>query len=399
MRAHTARNRKEVRDVSTTPQFARMFTLVVACLLAVVVAACMNLSAEKPVVPFVAPTDSSRSADLVIDYAGSLVAGRHESDLSLIPPVQAIADSDQSALLPPALVETVPASGSSWDGRPVVFVFDQPLSASSADAVTVEPELPGTASIRGNELIFEPSAAPVASTRYQFILGQGITGEQGTHIISPIAVTLVAAVPLQVTSTQPGADTQDVDTASQIVISFNRPVVPLVGVDAQDDLPQPLTINPPVSGSGRWLNTSIYVFEPDAGLAGSTNYDVVISNINGLGGESLQEPYAYSFSTAAPIVLSTSPNGDHVRPASVISVEFSQPMDPKSTGEAFSLRRMAGNMPPTVVDGKLIWNDTNTLLSFTPADTLRFGAEYQVQVTHRGPFRQPTGKPARGLLQ
>ena len=53
---------------------------------------------------------------------------------------------------------------------------------------------------------------------------------------------------------------------------FNRPVVPLTVVEQQTNSPQPLSFEPAIQGKGEWLNTAVYVFHPDAPLAGGTTY-------------------------------------------------------------------------------------------------------------------------------
>ena len=64
---------------------------------------------------------------------------------------------------------------------------------------------------------------------------------------------------------------------SPITVAFNRPVVPLTGVSEQAGLPQPLVITPTLTGKGEWINTSIYRFTPDEGLAASTAYSVTVA--------------------------------------------------------------------------------------------------------------------------
>ncbi|MCB0087727.1 MAG: Ig-like domain-containing protein, partial [Caldilineaceae bacterium] len=123
----------------------------------------------------------------------------------------------------------------------------------------------------------------------------------------------------------------DIDTTAEIMVVFNRPVVALVGVDAQADLPDPLQIEPAVEGTGQWLNTSIYIFKPTNGLAGATTYQVTVDAISGLNGETLAAPHTFSFTTVTPQVVETQPLGENLPPDSVVSVHFNQPMDATST--------------------------------------------------------------------
>ncbi|RIK38322.1 MAG: hypothetical protein DCC55_21480, partial [Chloroflexi bacterium] len=215
--------------------------------------------------------------------------------------------------------------------------------------------------------------------RYQFTLGTDITSVDGVALNAPVIVTLVAQAPLQVTSTQPADGAIDVSTASSIIVVFNRPAVPLTGVDEQAGLPQPLTIDPPVEGEGVWINTSIFAFQPTLGLAGATEYQVTVEQLTGLMGETLAEPVHFSFTTAAPIVLDVMPQGEKIPPTQPVVVTFSQPMDPASTEAAFSLTRTNGDGAESVA-GAFTWDEVGATLTFSPTAPLAFGGAYRVRV-------------------
>ena len=204
--------------------------------------------------------------------------------------------------LPPVLLSTTPAADTPWDGGPVTLTFDQPLAAESNASLTIEPALTGEVTVDGANLIFTPGAAPTPGERYHFTVDADALSAAGVALGNPVAVTLVAAAPLAVTATQPSDGAEAIDTDSQIVVVFNRPVVELTGLNDQASLPQPLTIEPAVEGTGEWLNTSIYVFKPRVGLAGGTDYTVTIADVISAQGEALAEPVVARFSTATPIV-------------------------------------------------------------------------------------------------
>ncbi|MCX6047412.1 MAG: Ig-like domain-containing protein [Chloroflexi bacterium] len=290
-----------------------------------------------------------------------------------------------TAGLPPALVSTDPINGTNWAGGPVTFTFDQPLAAESASSLKVDPTLAGTPSVEGAKLIFTPDAALEAGTRYHFTLDTKAKSAAGVALSAPVALTLVAATPLQVTSTQPSDGAKDINTDGQIVVVFNRPVVPLTGVDDQAQLPQPLTIEPAVDGKGQWLNTSVYLFQPTLGLAGGTAYQVTVDQLTGLNGETLAAPVTFSFTTATPVVTEVKPTinplqpdkDNPIRPDAAFHVTFSQPMDPASTEAAFSIKDVASS---EVVAGNLVWESANKTFTFTPTQSLAFGASYVVTV-------------------
>ena len=137
------------------------------------------------------------------------------------------------------------------------------------------------------------------------------------HTVTNRAI-VAQAVPLQVTSTHPQNGATEITTDGEIVVIFNRPVVPLTGIDEQAALPQPLTIEPIIEGVGSWLNTSVYTFRPvfgvAGGIAGGIEYTVTVADVVGLDGETLAAPYLFTFSTSSPTVVAVSPDQADAKP-------------------------------------------------------------------------------------
>ena len=302
----------------------------------------------------------------------------------------AMTDQAQTPAGPPALAATVPANGATWAGEPVQLIFDRPMDSTSATFLTVTPELAGVASVDGATVLFTPSVQPVPDQRYLFSLAAKAQSADGVALNAPVDLAVVAAGPLQVTSTQPGDLTNDIGVDTPLVVVFNRPVVPLSGLDAQSDLPQPLRIEPAVEGSGAWVNTSMYRFTPTAGWAGATTYAVTVDGLTGLAGETLAAPVNFSFTTAAPMVVNVEPSGQQVEPTATIYVDFSQPMDPASTETAFALFNQSDG-PDAAVAGAFDWAADDTSFVFTPTDGLTFGATYGVRVDERALPRSRSG--------
>ena len=107
---------------------------------------------------------------------------------------------------------------------------------------------------------------------------------------------------LEVAQVEPPPDTTEVLTETRrISVRFNHPVVGLTTLDAAAKLPAPIAIDPPLAGSGRWLDTSTYVFTPQNGLAPSTAYRVrVAAGLRDQTGGALRQEYAWSFTTIMP---------------------------------------------------------------------------------------------------
>lgn len=293
-------------------------------------------------------------------------------------PRTAVAAAQQT--LPPVLTSVSPVEGTPWAGGAVTFTFDQEMAAESNVSLTVTPELAGDVAVDGATLTFTPSAAPTPGERYHFTVDADAQSAAGVALGNPVEVTLVAAAPLAVTSIQPSDGASDVDTDSQIVVVFNRPVVEVTGLNDQASLPQPLTIEPAVEGTGEWLNTSIYAFKPTLGLAGATDYTVTIADVTTAQDETLAEPVVVHFTTAAPIVTDAHPlpGGEPIAPQSAFQVTFSQPMDQASAEAAFALTNTSDE---SVVAGAFTWDELGTTLTFTPTEKLSFGQGYQLSVT------------------
>ena len=160
---------------------------------------------------------------------------------------------------------------------PVVVTFDQPMDpATTRAAFAIEPKVKGEVKVQGNALTFSPAEPLKRKAEYQVTLAESATSAAGLPLQRPVAFKFTTTGLLEVTNTQPADGADQVSTDSTITVAFNRPVVPLVGTGEQASLPQPLVITPTLTGKGEWINTSIYRFTPERGLAASTAYTVTI---------------------------------------------------------------------------------------------------------------------------
>jgi uncharacterized protein YfaS (alpha-2-macroglobulin family) len=273
----------------------------------------------------------------------------------------------------PVLLATTPASGASWDGSPVVFTFNEAMASAQ---LAVTPELAGETTVDGATVIFTPADPPAANTLYRFGFVEA-TAASGAAISSVLEITLQSTGPLGVLSTQPSDGAADVDPNTPITVIFSRSVAPLVGVEEQANLPQPLDFDPFFEGTGQWISTSIYQFTPDAPLAAATTYNVTVAPVTAVDGSTMADPVSFSFSTSAPIVIDATPGGILVPPDAKIVVTFSQAMDRASTEAAFKV----WNEGHPSLPGTFAWDDTNTVLTFTPDDLLPFGDVFAIEVT------------------
>jgi len=224
-----------------------------------------------------------------------------------------------SDMLAPILVQRSPKQGQMLapDGT-IELVFDKPMDQQTvAKALRVEQAgttqaVDGTLSwVDDRTATFSPNAELPRGETYDVILTQDAKASTGETLRQPYTFRFSTVSPLQVTQVIPATDTTDVETDATITVMFNRPVVPLTTLQQMDTLPDPLTFEPALTGSGEWLNTSIYVLQPDTQLAGGITYKVTVSDeLQDLSGTPLPEAYTWQFTTVPPKVLWVTPRED-----------------------------------------------------------------------------------------
>lgn len=293
---------------------------------------------------------------------------------------------DGMDVAPPRVIDTDPLPGEELAlDSPVRFIFDRPMDAASEiTQVRVEPALDGSGTLNwednGTVLVYTPPASGYQrDTEYTFIVDA--ESADGLPMADPFRLTLQTVGYLEVSDVIPQDGAVEIETSSTITVIFNRPVVPLLTVEEQDVLPSPISISPAVEGEGEWLNTSIYVFRPDIGLEGGTQYTVTVeTGLESLDGAILDEAYTFSFITLPPRVTSFQVVSDQGNNAllpldPVFEARFTQPMDP-STQEGLRLEDNLGNAVPLSYE----WQDNNRVLRATPADLLQLSTFYQAIV-------------------
>ncbi len=210
---------------------------------------------------------------------------------------------------------------------------------------------------------------------------------EGVTLLEEIRREFQTVESLAVGQVFPAPDAAEVDLSTTITVIFNRPVVSLVIAEEQADLPQPLTIQPGVEGTGEWVSSSVYVFQPEKMLASGTNYMVSVDAglIDSLG-MPLNESYVWKFTTRAPrIDFLSLKNGetnpkmdiDNVLLDQAFIVTFLQPMDRISTEEAVSLKNRETNGS---VSTRYKWNDESTILTIEPVDRYQVLNYYELNL-------------------
>ncbi|MEN9934619.1 MAG: hypothetical protein RLZZ387_1198 [Chloroflexota bacterium] len=279
----------------------------------------------------------------------------------------------------PVVLQRTPAPGEELapDGA-IELVFDRPMDKASVQAaLSLSPGVAGAIEWPDARTArFRPAQALDRAALYDVVLGQGARGVDGAGLNGAYQFRFATAGYLEVGQTIPADGAPDVQASSTITVLFSRPVVPLVAVEQQAGLPQPVTFDPPIQGTGAWLNTAIYTFTPSAPLAGGTTYTGrVDAALRDTDGNPMQGEYRWSFTVARPQVLSIEPSdGAPLVPLErPITVQFNQPVDEGAARAAFRLSGPGGDVP-----GDL--RVTDNVLVFTPTQRLAFDSPYTVSV-------------------
>jgi uncharacterized protein YfaS (alpha-2-macroglobulin family) len=280
----------------------------------------------------------------------------------------------------PIVVQRAPARGEALapDGA-VELVFDRAMDHAAVEAAfSLSPAVTGQVQwADARTLRFKPSQPLQRGAIYDVTLGQAAKAADGAAINGAFQFRFATAGFLEVGQVIPANGAQDVQASAAITVLFNRPVVPLTVVEQQGNAPQPLSFTPAIAGKGEWLNTAIYVFHPDAPLAGGTTYTGrVAAGLKAVDGSPLQSEYSWSFATARPQVLTVTPQDSAtlVPIETPISLQLNQPIDVASARAAFHLRAGDGSDVPGAL--QMIGE---TLL-FTPSQRLAFDQSYAVEL-------------------
>ncbi|HEX9118429.1 MAG TPA: Ig-like domain-containing protein, partial [Anaerolineae bacterium] len=315
--------------------------------------------------------------------AGGSTAVSQATAQPAAPPTAVPTPTPTRAPLPPLVVDVTPAPGAEQPlGSPLVITFDQAMDpASTGNAFSIEPSLPGKVQVEGSRLAFAPDGGFARAASYQVRVAASAASANGLKLVQPVSLKVNTAGYLEVSGNQPADKAQDVAVDTPITVSFNRPVVPLTGVAGQASLPEPLIITPTIAGKGSWISTSIYQFNPANGLAASTAYSISVkAGLTDTAGALLQKDYRFGFTTNRPTVTNWQPELPNwgLKIESPITVTFSMPMDHASAEAAFKLAVIGKEDQP--VTGTFTWNQDASALSFKPARVLEFGTRYQATV-------------------
>ncbi|MDP2948432.1 MAG: Ig-like domain-containing protein, partial [Chloroflexota bacterium] len=243
--------------------------------------------------------------------------------------------------------------------------------------LSLSPAVSGSATWKGDALVFEPQWPGYArGTTYAVSLATPIAAKSGLR--EPVSFSFTVEGKLAVEMVVPDRDSVEIALDSAVLMQFNRPVAPLTVLEEESPQGDILRFEPSVTGRGKWLTSTIYVFRPDSGLQPATQYRATVpAGVSDTVGGSLEEDYIWSFTTVSPAVAKVFPeqNSQYVGPFEAIKVTFNQAMDKASAEARFSLAAATG----AAVAGSFSWPDDETLV-FQPSQPLQLTTRYQATV-------------------
>lgn len=305
-------------------------------------------------------------------------------------PTAAFQAIDDGAPLEPQLVERQPERGQplTIQGE-IELTFDQPMDIENTNAAWSMVDSKGS-EVKGKvtwssprTMRFKPDQSLQNGAVYQATLGVQAASAMGVALVEPLILDFNTVSELQVSQVFPADGAIDIANNAVITMIFNRPVVPLVIAEEKNNLPTPLTITPDVTGSGEWVNTSVYAFRADKPLKGNTSYTVTVkAGLTDAGEESqLAQDYTWKFNTISASIESLELSNGWVNPENnfrnvlldeYFRLRFFQPMDPANTETAFSLVSTSGEK----VNWFSTWNSDYTRVEITPTQRLALGTSY-----------------------
>jgi uncharacterized protein YfaS (alpha-2-macroglobulin family) len=209
--------------------------------------------------------------------------------------------------------------------------------------------------------------------------GHGVVDQASAGTTAARTAQRAHAAPV-VLNVSPPAGAVEVPRGGLLAVQFDRPMVPLAAIGAAGRQ-VPVQISPPVAVRGRWVGTSLWALSGAGGLAGATVYTVrVPAGLRAVDGTVLASSRTWSFETARPAVLSTSPQdrAQNVAPRANIDITFNQPVVRASAMAAASIAVDSGGAGSVAPAGHWTWR--NQTMTFHPAAAWPMGARVAVRI-------------------
>lgn len=142
--------------------------------------------------------------------------------------------------------------------------------------------------------------------------------------VAPGTIAGIPAGPVAVVVARPQGEVRGTQRPA---VTFNKPLVALGDIEAT--APPPLTIDPPVSGTWRWIGSASVEFAPTSDLPWATEFTVTIpAGLKAVDGSTLPAASSFKFSTLRPAWESSDPQDGWpwLPPDGALQLTFNMPV-------------------------------------------------------------------------
>lgn len=263
---------------------------------------------------------------------------------------------------------------------PIRLGFSSPMNTVSVEAaLSVNPATPVTTSwdAAHRTLTVAPRGMWQAGTFYTVKVAAAALDAAGLPLGQAARALFNTRAAITARLALTGSTGAAAALTSGFTVTFDGPIQ----VPVADAL---LSISPAVTGTLTDVSTTAggtsLTFQPDKPLAAGTAYTVALgAGLLDADGATVVAPEPLQLTTAVPprVVRFRPLNGaTAVAAGQILSVRFTQAMDPRATAAAF--QALAGTK---VLTGKTTWTEKNTVLVFTPSSPLPKGSAVKMTVS------------------
>jgi uncharacterized protein YfaS (alpha-2-macroglobulin family) len=282
---------------------------------------------------------------------------------------------EPQAVTEPAAFAVAPAGDAVPRLAPITVTFERaPAERTPQKLLQLAPETPGTyAWLSPRTVLFQPAFPGLlrGSTYSVHVAAQLDAG-----LATDVTTTFTVADALVVQQIIPARDDTEVPLAAPVIVQFSRSVAPLTTLGAQPT-GSVVAFDPPLGGTGEWLNTSIYRFTPSDLLPSTTYHLRIAKGLSAAADGVLRDDFVSTFTTVSPAVAKVAPddNTQFASPEQEVAITFNQPMD-RSAAAGISVRDPAG----AALSGRIEWSAGDTVATFRPSTRMAAQTTYLVTV-------------------
>lgn len=299
-----------------------------------------------------------------------------------------------SAAAGPTVTSTIPVDAATGvaPNAPIMAVFSKPMNPATINpntfVVSAVPSgaVSGTIDYRADTItaVFVPSRSLNSSADYTVTITTSVQDQTGVRLAQEKKWSFktggsgaVDKTPPSITGKAPDEGAANVPVGSPVTVSFNE------AIDFESLKPR-FILTGPQGAVDAVLSYSAgtATLTPKAPLAENTSYQAVVKKgVTDISGNATGADISWSFKTGIlpdqtpPTIVRNEPTGDQVPVKSLITIQFSEPMNADSIKNGFTLSRPG----LARVAGELRYDAGSMTATFDPTGVrLRYGMTYTV---------------------